>query len=50
MISTHCRKLKYKRKIVLITNGTGLIDPDNVNDIKDKMKEDNIELFILYDV
>ncbi|KAJ5266710.1 hypothetical protein N7478_009518 [Penicillium angulare] len=46
MISTHCRKLKYKRKIVLITNGTGLIDPDNVNDIKDKMKEDNIELFI----
>lgn len=48
MIITHCKKLKYKRKIVLITNGRGRMNSENLEDITKKIKEDNIELVILY--
>lgn len=48
MIITHCKKLKYKRKIVLITNGRGRMSSENLEDITKKIKEDNIELVILY--
>jgi ATP-dependent DNA helicase 2 subunit 2 len=48
MIITHCKKLKWKRKIVLITNGLGRMNSENLDDIVSKVKEDNIELIILY--
>lgn len=48
MISTYCKKLKYKREIVLVTNGTGLINSEDLEPIKDKIKEDNIKLTVLY--
>ena len=48
MISTFCKKLKYKREIVLVTNGTGLINSEGLDQIKEKIKEDNIKLTVLY--
>ena len=47
MISTFCKKLKYTRRIILVTNGTGHMDPDGLGDIVSKIKEDNIEFIIL---
>ncbi|KAL4906624.1 hypothetical protein BDW74DRAFT_150835 [Aspergillus multicolor] len=47
MIITHCKKLKWKRKIVLVTNGMGRMNSENLEDIVSKVKEDNIELIIL---
>ncbi|KAL5343350.1 SPOC like C-terminal domain-containing protein [Aspergillus crustosus] len=47
MIITHCKKLKWKRRIVLVTNGMGRMDSENLDDIVSKIKEDNIELVIL---
>ena len=47
MIITHCKKLKYKRKIVLVTNGSGHMSDDGMDGIIEKIKEDNIELVIL---
>ncbi|PYH69850.1 ATP-dependent DNA helicase 2 subunit KU80 [Aspergillus vadensis CBS 113365] len=47
MIITQCKKLKYKRRIVLVTNGQGPMNPDNLSEITKKIKEDNIELIIL---
>lgn len=47
MITRYCRKLKYKRKIVLITNGKGVMDPDGIDGIVAKIKEEDIELVVL---
>ncbi|KAK7615038.1 putative Ku family DNA helicase [Phyllosticta paracitricarpa] len=47
MISDHCRKLKYVRRIVLVTNGRGSLDPDDLGDISNKLKAENIEFVVL---
>ncbi|TQB70240.1 ATP-dependent DNA helicase II subunit 2 [Monascus purpureus] len=47
MIITYCKKLKYKRKIVLVTNGDGAMSDDGMDGIIEKIKEDNIELVVL---
>ena len=47
MIITVCKKLKYKRKIVLVTNGQGRMSSEGLSEIVDKIKEDNIELVVL---
>lgn len=47
MIITYCKKLKYKRKIVLVTNGNGVMNSEGLDQIKTKIKEDNIELVVL---
>ncbi|KAI9822026.1 MAG: ATP-dependent DNA helicase II subunit 2 [Thelocarpon impressellum] len=47
MIATYTKKLKYKRKIVLITNGREAMDTDDMDEITKKLKQDNIELIIL---
>jgi ATP-dependent DNA helicase 2 subunit 2 len=48
MISDHCKKLKYRRKIVLVSNGRGSMDDDGLEDIMKKITDDNIELVVLY--
>ena len=48
MIVKYCKKLKYRRKIVLVTNGQGSIDADDVTDITSKIKQDDIELVVLF--
>jgi ATP-dependent DNA helicase 2 subunit 2 len=47
MIEKVCRKLKYIRRIVLVTNGTGAMDPDDISAIAKKLREDDIQLIIL---
>ncbi len=47
MISAVCKKLKYRRKIVLVTNGRSPLDPDNLKEITSKIREDNIDLVLL---
>ncbi|KAK0647662.1 ATP-dependent DNA helicase II subunit 2 [Lasiodiplodia hormozganensis] len=47
LIADHCKKLKYKRRIILITNALGSIDADGLEDISKKIKSENIELIIL---
>jgi ATP-dependent DNA helicase 2 subunit 2 len=47
MIITFCKKLKYKRKIVLVTNGTGVMSGDGLDQITKKIKEDNIDLVVM---
>ncbi|KAE8350802.1 ATP-dependent DNA helicase II subunit 2 [Aspergillus coremiiformis] len=47
MIITHCKKLKYRRKIVLITNGQGRMSDENLDEIVKRIKEDSIELVVM---
>lgn len=47
MIASHCKTLKYKKKIVLVTNGLGVMDADDIDQISSKIKVDSIELIIL---
>ena len=49
MIAKHCKKLKYKRKIVLVTDGRGSMDADDVSQITEKIKADEIEFIVMYD-
>ena len=46
-IWTVCKALKYKRRIVLVTNGRGTIDEDGIPDIVEKANELDIELTVL---
>jgi ATP-dependent DNA helicase 2 subunit 2 len=49
MIIKQCKQLKYRRKIVLVTDGKGYIDSDaeSLNDIVKKINGDNMELIVL---
>jgi ATP-dependent DNA helicase 2 subunit 2 len=47
MIMTHCRKLKYKKNIVFVTNGTGDFDTDDIENIVNGIKDENINLTVL---
>lgn len=47
MITKYTKKLKYRRKIVLVTDGRGSLDADGVSEITKKMKQDAMELVIL---
>ncbi|KAL8727956.1 MAG: hypothetical protein Q9166_005721 [cf. Caloplaca sp. 2 TL-2023] len=49
MVTKYCKKLKYKRKIVLVTDGRGPLDadPDSIKEITNKIKQDNMELVIM---
>ena len=47
MISAQCKKLQYIRQIVLVTNGRGVIDADDVDEISGKLLQDSIELVVL---
>ncbi|KAL8722577.1 MAG: hypothetical protein Q9225_000973 [Loekoesia sp. 1 TL-2023] len=49
MITKYCKKLKYKRKIVLVTDGRGSLDadPDSISEITKKITQDDMELVII---
>ncbi|KAH6998760.1 SPOC like C-terminal domain-containing protein [Ilyonectria sp. MPI-CAGE-AT-0026] len=47
MIDTFTKKLKWNRKIVLITDGRGPIDDDGISDISKKINDSNIQLTVL---
>ncbi len=48
MIAKYCKKLKYHRKIVLVTNGRGQLDADGIAEITKKIKQDDMELVVVY--
>lgn len=48
MIDTFTKKLKWNRKIVLVTDAQGAIDGDDIEDIAKKMNDSNIQLTVLY--
>lgn len=49
MITKHCKKLKWKRKIVLVTDGRGTLDadPEGISEISKKIKADEMELVVV---
>jgi len=51
MIEKHCGSLKWKKKIVLVTDGTGLIAGEelqaDLQAIRDKINQDSIDLVVL---
>ena len=47
MIEKKCRRLKYIRRIVLVTNGRGELDGDQTAEISAKIKEEGIQLTVL---
>lgn len=47
MIITYCKKLKYKREIVLVTNGNGVMNSEGLDEIQKKITEDSIKLTVL---
>ena len=47
MIVKYCKKLKYTRNIYLVTNSTGLFDPDGIEEIVAQIKNEEINLTIL---
>ncbi|KAF2139738.1 uncharacterized protein K452DRAFT_310629 [Aplosporella prunicola CBS 121167] len=47
MIAAHCRHLKYKRRIILVTNGKGVLDTEDLKSIALKIRQDSIDLVII---
>ena len=47
MIEKKCKKLKYIRRIVLVTNGREELDGDQTAEISAKIKEEGIQLTVL---
>ena len=47
MIATYCKKLKFRRRVVLITDGRSPMDADDLEEIVTKLNQDSIELIVL---
>lgn len=47
MITTHCKQQRYKKKIVLVTNGTGVMDDDDIESTAKQMQINDIDLVVL---
>lgn len=47
MIDKFTKKLKYNRKIVLVTNAETPFDDDSLDDVASKLNESNIELVVM---
>lgn len=48
MITKFTKKLKYIRKIILVTDARGSIEADGIEDIVSKMTAEGIELMVVY--
>ena len=46
-IEVFCKKLKYRRQIILITNGEGSLDTDDRGEIIEKLQNEKIDLTVL---
>lgn len=48
MITKFTKKLKYIRKIILVTDARGSIEADGIEDIASKITAEGIELMVMY--
>ncbi|KPI34965.1 ATP-dependent DNA helicase II subunit 2 [Cyphellophora attinorum] len=46
-IMKHCKQLKYKKKLIVVTNGLGAMDDDDVEDTAEQLKKNDVELLLL---
>ncbi|RMZ78731.1 hypothetical protein DV737_g3787, partial [Chaetothyriales sp. CBS 132003] len=46
-IMKHCKHLKFRKKIVLVTNGTGMIDDDDIESTAQQIQRNGIDLVVL---
>lgn len=47
MIEDFAKKLKFQRKIVILTDARGFMDGDDLDEISKKLNQENIELVIV---
>ena len=47
MLMKHCRHLKFVKRLYLITNGTGPLDADDIEDTAAQIKQNDIKLTVL---
>ncbi|KAK3375321.1 SPOC like C-terminal domain-containing protein [Podospora didyma] len=47
MINEYTKKLKYNRRIILVTNGESAIDGDQIEEVAFQLNESNIELIVI---
>jgi len=47
MIEEFTKKLKYNRKIILVTDGRGAMDADSLDDVTEKLNDVGIELIVM---
>ena len=47
MIEVFTKKLKYKRKIILVTNAESPIDGESIEDVANRLDESNVELVVM---
>lgn len=47
MIEEFTKKLKYKRKIILVTDAKGPMDDSSLEDVSEKLNDSNIELVVM---
>ena len=47
MIMNYSKKLKYRRKIVLVTDARGNLDGEDISLITEKLTSDGIELVVV---
>lgn len=48
MITKYCKKLKYIRRIILVTDARGSVDGDGIQDITKKIRDEGIQLIVVY--
>lgn len=47
MIMKHCRHLKFTKRLYLITNASGALDPDDIEQTAAQIKQNDIQLTVL---
>lgn len=47
MVEDFTKKLKYNRRIILVTNGESPIDDDSSEDVASRLNDDNVELVVM---
>jgi ATP-dependent DNA helicase 2 subunit 2 len=47
MITEHCKKLKYHRRIVLVTDARGHMDDEDNSEVASQLAQEGIELTVV---
>lgn len=47
LITKHCKHLKYRKRLIVLTNGVGLMDADDIQATAEELNKNDIELVLL---